>query len=341
MAGEWKGTHWSPPFPVVGPMSVAPQMPKRGRSNDSTVAQTAFKAAKMVAKAAAAKSLTERHSPQMDILSGECQESFSSIRRKQVPRSLTPVLAAVAQRTNITSDSGQLTVRDGATEFFQVLEMMSQSEVTALAGVLGASENAKGVYIGGNLEVLFTNHSSGTQFCKLYVLIPRIMTNDGPNTSFDDGVANLSADGDGYTNFGMRPGDSPLFRDRYRVSKLIKFCLAPGQSHMHHHKYDVDKLLDDLTEQEEQVTQFLPEWTICFVLQSHGIAATSSTGGTTTTTAGGQFNYCWNKRHRMKFFALDEPEDLFLTNGLPTKDSITERVYNTDTSAPENVNTGD
>lgn len=319
---------------------------KRSSANlDATVPQQLFKSAKLmgqVAQAVGTATNAARKRPTLDILGGDCQESFCTIRRKEVPKALQSTLKAIPQRMLNHSDSGQVAIRDGATEFFEITPFLTQGDVRQLPTDLGGVDsNNRMVYIGGGMELLLTNHSGGTQFCKLYILIPRIANNKGPTNAFSEGTATLTSIADSHTHFGMRPGDSPYFRDLFRVYKVITFCLSPGQSHKHFFKYDVDKILDDITESYEFIAGWLPEWTVSFVLQCHGIAATSATGGDTTTTAGGQINYIWVKRHRAKFFSLDEGEDIFLSTLLPTKGSVTERVYQPETNAPEAVNTGD
>lgn len=329
-----------------------PQPRSRGRRGDNPnldaqVPNRLFKAAKLMGKVAqATRTATQarQNRPQLDVLGGECQESFSKVRRKEVPKSLENTLDGAPQHTVLRGDSGQLVIRDGATEFFQLPPLLPQSEVVLLALNAGAQPLAqpKGVYIGGKAQYMFTNHSSGAQMCKLYIVVPRENTNKGPNPSFADGLSEAALGAaDQYTTFGARPGDSAYFRDRYRILKVISFCLSPGETHMHYHDYNVDKIFDDFTEDDENITEWLAEWTIGFCLSSHGVAATSSTGGDTTTTADGQINYVYSHKHRMKFFNLTDKESYLDSMSLPAKGTITTRVYNQDTSAPENVNTGD
>lgn len=294
--------------------------------------------------AQAVRTATEqtRARPSLDILGGECQESFSKIRRKEVPTSLMNAVAGAPQHTILNGDSGQWTVRDGAQEFFQLDPFLGQTELTALTTNSGAGTGDRGVYLGGKFQLMVTNHSSGTQVCSLYIMTPRENTNQGPNPSFADGISEaVLGAADSYTSFGTRPGDSAYFRERYNIRKVVMFCLAPGQTHIHKMDYDVDKILDDFSESDEQITQWLAEWTVGFALMAHGIAATSSTGGADTTTADGQLNYVYSRKHRIKHFSLTDAEAFFDGSGLPAKGTITSRVYNTDTSAPENVNFGD
>jgi len=309
------------------------------------VPSSLYKSAKLmgaVKTAVRTATQTQESRPMVAQASGACQESFSSIRRKEIPRSLTATLSNVPQRTYVTGDSGQLTIRDGAQEFLPIFDYLRNSDLIALPQVLGAAAGNRGAFIGGKAQIMLTNHSSAVMICMLYVTTPKVLTSKLPHTSFLDGAA-LSGDSDAYTNFGMRPGDSPYFRDLHRVRKVIKFCLGPGETHIHYHDYNVDKLLDDQDETYDSATdEYDPEWTVNFSLLVHGNAATSSTGGADTTTAGGQLNIVYMSRYRMKFFELAaNVEDIVTNAGLPTKGSITERVYGLDSDAPANVNTGD
>lgn len=274
-------------------------------------------------------------------IAGECQLSYSALHRHRIPGSLKGALAGAPVKLKIKNDSGQFTVRDGSQEFFEINSIMAVTEIDEILGDdWGASSTtARAACLGGTMEIMLTNHSSGVLRCILYAMVPKKDTITNPSATYVAGFTNMGSTAGVAETFGMRPGDSPPFNDNWHIIQAEQFCLSAGQTHIHKHTYDVEQLLEGGTELPTQVYQ--KKWTVNFGFLCHGVAATSSTGGDTTTTADGQLNYVWNKKLRWKFFDFDDGAAIDSAMLVPAAASVTTRMYNPDTGAVADVGTGD
>lgn len=326
---------------------LTPQSNKRRRGHGdnagdvsfSTVANTVAAAAS--ATAAVLGTQTKQQRAHGLTIPGECQLTYSALHRHRLSRTLKTALSGAPTKLKVINDSGQITVRDGAQEFFEINSIMALSELDDIIGTDwgGSNTAARAACLGGNMELMLTNHSSAVLRCILYVLVPKRDTIVNAPTSVINGFTMMGSDQATAETFGIRPGDSTVYNAAWHAIEAIQFCLSAGQTHIHKHNYDVEQLLDGGAELPTQTYQ--TRWTVNFCLLVHGVAATSSTGGDTTTTSDGQLNYVWSKKLRWKFFEFSDGTELDVARAIPAAATITSRMYNPDTGAAENVGTGD
>lgn len=311
----------------------------------AALAKAARTAVRTKLRSGSATTTTETKDPQMDILHGECQESFSRFRRRGfLPRGAKTAVAASALRERFYNDSRQELVRDGLQEHFNLAQINNKVELDALYAASGATNSAQMVYLGGRAEIMITNHSSGVLRFFLYVCGRKQDGDIGlSNQVFATGIGDIpgAVSDDAALNFGMRPSDSPLFREHVRVIKVIPFCLSAGQTHIHRHHYDVQQLYAPIVESGALTAiEQTRDWYVDFFVIVHGVATTTATGGDTTTLGDGQFNVVQFKKHRYKFIDLAAGPAVSFQVELPATGATT-RMYNPDTGAVGDINVGD
>lgn len=281
-----------------------------------------------------------KNKPSFSVVSmGECTDSFSKIVSKKLPKSLKASLKAAPLNYTNENGGGQVAIADGEQRTATLFNFLTNGDLDTLATAANQTGNA-GImaYLGGKAQLMITNHGSSTCRFLLYVVRTKRDSNGSANDKYLEGIDDTGGSATSYTDFGARPAMSYEFRLFKKVHKVVAFCLAPGQTHVHHLDYKVKKLWNPgLSTQSDQT--YLKGWTVEIMLISHGVAAVDSVGAN-ATTADGQYNYVWSKQHKLKSIAAADAKTTF-TVALPTKNTITTRLYNTDTSAVGNVDVGD
>lgn len=321
---------------------VTPQQSKRRRKDPS--ATTTTSSAENVAAAVQAARLifgtqTRQQRVSAHTIPGECQLSYSAIRRRRVPRTVLNALVGAPVKLKIVNGSNQIDVSDGAQVYPELQSIMAVDEIgQIIADDWGGSDaNARAVCMGGTFELMLTNHSSGVLRCILYVCIPKRDTTQSAPASFTAGFTAMGSDVATAQTFGMRPGDSPLFNEQWHIVSANQFCLSAGQTHIHKHDYDVEQILSGGTELPTQTYQ--KAWTVNFFLSVHGVATAAAAGN--VTTGDGQLNLVWNRKIRWKFFEFQEGAEVDTARAIPAAGTITSRMYNPDTGAVGDIGVGD
>lgn len=261
---------------------------------------------------------------------GECSSSSSSVHTHRLSEAVYGSLTQIADNFTNSSSGTQVNVVDGQTLSTVLATLCDTTELVAIQQVTSAATNSKFAYLGGKCQIMITNHGNTTGFFKLWVLRQRVASTLVATTAYSQGVDQEGGTSTSYTDFGSSPIHSNEFRRFKGVRKLVKFCLAPGQTHTHTFYNDIHAIFDG-TLTTYTNNSLHPLWTTEFMLQVHGQAACDSSGAN-VTTAGVQYNFIVAKRHHSKQIEEFAPVVVYNTT-LPTKGSITEDVYNTDTSA--------
>lgn len=272
---------------------------------------------------------------------GEVTDSSSSIGGNALPKGLRDTLKICPSNFINDTGGGQIVVADGEQRCATLLTFLNKTELDTLSTAVGNAGSAgKLAYLGGRGDLMITNHGSGTLRFYLYVVITRRDSDGSAPTKFLEGIDDTGGTATSYTDFGARPHMSYEYKIFKKTHAIVAFNLAPGQTHVHHFTSNAKRIYDSGT--AAQVVGgivYLKGWTTELMVISHGVAACDSVGAN-VTLSDGQFNYIWTKRHHVKS-VQDKVALMTFTSTLPAKNTITTRLYNTDTSAPENVNTGD
>ena len=270
---------------------------------------------------------------------GECSDSFFKYGKNNLAPGIRQALKSAPMNVINTNSGGQIVVPDGEQKANVLVNFLDDTELDALfTAASNAASTGKVVYMGGEMDFMITNHSSATLRFAIYVISQRRDVNESAVEKWSGGIDDTGGSATNYSDFGSRPFHSYEFNLWKKVLTVVPFCLAPGQTHVHHFKYARKRVYNTGTSGQTSLA-YLKGWTLEFLVVAHGVAATDSTGAS-TTLADGQFNYIWAKRHKVKSLA-DKAPLMTYTNGLPTKGTITTRLYNTDTSAVANVDTTD
>lgn len=271
---------------------------------------------------------------------GECTDSFFKMRSHRLSGALMKVLKTVPVHTiNATPAGAQVVIPDGAQDMTVIGTFMDNGQFDSLVSTTTSSAHSSIIaYLGGKCTAMITNHGSSTIKIKLYDVLTKRDYANGAVNAILDGVDQAGGSATSYTDIGVVPKNSPEYRCFKKTLKVTLICLAPGQTHNHHINYDVHRLWN-ANIAANTAEDYIGGWTLEVLAISQGVAACDSTGAN-VTTSDGQYNYIFTRQSSFKIIDRNISIHTY-SSSLPTKGSITTRLYNTDTSAVGNVDTTD
>jgi len=101
-------------------------------------------------------------------------------------------------------------------------------------------------------EITFTNCTNSVLYVNLYdVMCKRDLTSDSaqqqavinPHTAWQSGLALIGNSNPGASMVGTYPSKVPYFRDNWKICKVTKHMLSPGEVHKHKVFYKVNKIV--------------------------------------------------------------------------------------------------
>lgn len=270
---------------------------------------------------------------------GECTLSHSGFFRNSIPKGLEDTLAASQLRSyTANADNAQVVVSDGSTARTLTAQYLVRTELQGLWNTLGLTAPfGRMIVLGGEVCLMYTNHCSAPLIFKLYTIGSKEDTSYSAVDLYTAGAtANSTATP---TMWGCKLLDQSMVREQKYVIDEVEWCLAPGQTHIHRFKFGVRDIVDyDRT--NDVNTNFFRGWTIEFVTECHGVAATTSTGAD-SSSGDGQYNCVHYRKTYIK--ALMETDNPATVTGtaIATIGSLTTRVYPTDGGAAADITIAD
>jgi hypothetical protein len=164
-----------------------------------------------------------------------------------------------------------------------------------------------------NLVSMFTNNSTASVILELYDVLVKKPTNGSTVNSWKngltgnqmgDGIAPLSGGSGNAGQWGTKPYTSMVFRQHFRVRKVTRKIMAPGQTHRHVVKIAPNRMLNDTTESAQWDNfQYLSNLSYCLMGVVSGGQVDRSSDEITISTASGQIDYVIQQTYRYNGFA--------------------------------------
>lgn len=169
-------------------------------------------------------------------------------------------------------------------------------------------------------EISFSNSSSNIAFVDFYEWAVRDDTGVLPSTLWSEGLQDGTGAlaGNLYKTVGLSMMDAiTAVGVFYRLKKIHKFILNPGQTHVHVHKSNLCRLIDNymIGAGDAQTTGYLTNITTVYSMVAHGGIASIPASGTVTY---GPCNIDVIQQTRLHAkFAPYNVSKMYITNTLP------------------------
>lgn len=255
-------------------------------------------------------------------------KSSISVINKLSPK-LRTTFRAIAQDIWTLNSSGRCDVTPGVQNLFSASAMFSHYDLSTLITVASANKTQKFLWEQCFGRMVMTNQGISSVFCDIYFIINRrdtaTATVQGPYEAWTNGIQDEGGSSTDWSIMGNIPSNSLLFQRMFKIKKITRVLLSPGEVHEQSIMYKPNKFMP--YEDIDNASYGVRNLTAYVMTIVRPAPYNDSTTKTQVTTGNGHVDWVFEKSYKYRYVS-DNITTFNKTNNLVSAYTVQQDTMN-------------